>query len=265
MYRTVGDVGNLALLFGTTIVSACFLFRLPNESYYDKAWLENGFCVSNEDSSWLNSHSLAFYAAVFLSLSAWLVKQNYSRRSTSALAAAHIQGSIFGILSHGAGHLYLGRTPSGMDLQVYQDKPLASIAVVCVSFFTFAGIFDGTMALASRQRILLTAAVAALGFQALDIPPTLNFVYGQAVIYISSALHFLSLPKEDKANPIYMLYGLFQLPVLVVGFLESTRCEDWLQGFGGHVLFDGAIGTGVVAIHLINTHVDTKATSKKLQ
>ena len=166
MYRTVGDVGNLALLFGTTIVSACFLFRLPNESYYDKAWLENGFCVSNEDSSWLNSHSLAFYAAVFLSLSAWLVKQNYSRRSTSALAAAHIQGSIFGILSHGAGHLYLGRNPSGMDLRVYQDKPLASIAVVCVSFFTFAGIFDGTMALASRQRILLTAAVAALGQRA---------------------------------------------------------------------------------------------------
>jgi hypothetical protein len=231
-YRAVGDIGNIALLIGTTIVSACLLFRFPDESYYDQAWLEKGFCVSNEDNVWLNSHSLAFYVGVFFTLCVWLIQRNYGK-AVSPLAMAQIRGSMIAIFSHGAGHLYLGRNPAGMDMRFFLDKPLISGIAQCVNFFGFAGIFSGTMALASRQRILLTAAVATLGFSVLDIPPNLNFVYGQGVIYISSSLHFLSLPGELKDNPIYMLYSLFQLPVLVVGILESTRCDDLLKDLGG--------------------------------
>lgn len=261
-YRTIGDIGNSALLIGTIIVSACLLFRFPNESYYDKSWLENGFCVSNQDNLWLNSHSLAFYVGVFFTLCVWLLQRNYGK-ATSPLAMASIQGAAIGIFGHGAGHLYLGMDPAGMDLRFFLDKPLVSGISQCVTFFSFAAIFSGTMALASRQRIGLTAAVATLGFSVLNIPPILNFVYAQGLIYISSSFHLLSLPATLKDNPIYMLYGFFQFPVLVVGILESTRCDDFLKDLGGHALFDGAIGTGVVAMHLFNMHTDSKASSAK--
>ena len=178
--------------------------------------------------------------------------QTKSAATTPPLQAAMLRGAIMGVFGHGAGHLYLGLHPQGMDLRFRPHEDLLiSCASTAVTVMAFAAIFQGTMPLSSSRRLLLTALVATAGFTLLDVEPRLNFVYAQAAIYVSNAVHMLTLPAEDKSSAVYALYPYFQLPVLAVGVMESTACTSFLQRFGGHMIFDSSIGIGTIMIELL--------------
>ena len=65
-YQKNGDhVRNILLLTGTSIIALCMLHhQRPNKDHFDdnNSWFSNGFCVSNSEIFWWNSHSLFFYA-----------------------------------------------------------------------------------------------------------------------------------------------------------------------------------------------------------
>ena len=252
----VGNAGLVLLLVLTILISACMLYQLPSPEYFDDDWIRHGFCVSNADTTWFNSHSLSFYADVVLALCIARLFANQPK-SAPPLQAAMLSGAIFGVFGHGLGHLYLGTNVQRMDLRFRPEDIPTSVASILVTVMAFWAIFQGTMPLSSRSRLAMTAVVATAGFTILDIAPKLNFVYAQAAIYISNSLHMLTLSSQDKSAATYALYPYFQLPVLLVGVLESTACQGFLQPLGGHVLFDSAIGIVTIGIELLSRYLES--------
>ena len=260
--RLVGDVGNVMLFSSTLATSAMLLYRLPTEAYFDKGWLNSGFCVRNSEDLWTNSHTLSFYVDVcFALVIAGMHKM--LRHKLSAIGQAFAFGGIFATFGHGLGHLHYGTDPEGMDLRVDADKPLDSFINTVVMLFTYSTIFCGTMPLASKERLITTAVICAIFHNIMGIPPTLMFVYAQAAIYISSSLHMLSLDKHNKETMTYMAYGFLQLPVVSVGILEATQCESFLKALGGHAVYDGMIGVVIVVNIALSAWCDD-STSEKL-
>ena len=254
----VGDIGNIALLVGATIVSARPLFRFPSESHHDQAWLENGFCVSNKDNLWLNSHSMAFHVGVFFALRAWLMQRSCGK-AAPPLAMARVQGPAIGILSfvpwkrpswHGFATLP-GQTAD------FRNCPVRDFLRTCwrVSRNHSAGV----AAQSSFDRSCGNSGILSLGHSS-----NARFCAraGRDVHCKLVALLVLAGRAEGRSN-LRALHGLFQLPALVVGALESARRDDLLKDPGGHVLFDGAIGAGVVAMRLVSVHaMDSEASAK---
>jgi len=252
----VGNIGHIALLVLTTMVTTCMLFQWPDSSWFDTQWLAHGFCVSNSDTVWYNSHALSFYVDVVLTLFIFFLYKTQPK-SVPPLQAAIMLGGVMSTLGHGCGHLYLAMNPTGMDLRFRPKEDLgASIASTLVTVMVFVCIFQGTMPLSSRQRLTGTALIATAGFTLLDIKPKFNFVYAQAVIYIFNAIHMLTLEDSHKATQVYRLHAYFQLPVLVVGVLESTACQSLLEPIGGHANFDASIGIGFILLELFARHLE---------
>jgi hypothetical protein len=260
----VGNAGLVLLLLLTILISACMLYQFPSPDYFDDDWIRHGFCVSNANSNWLNSHSLSCYADVVLALCIARLFANQTK-SAPPLQAAILNGAIFGVFGHGLGHLYLGTNAQGMDLRFRPEDIPASTASILVTVMAFGTIFLGTMPLSSRSRLVMTAVVATAGFTILDIAPKLNFVYAQAAIYISAALHMLTLSSQDKSAATYALYPYFQLPVLLVGVMESTACQGFLQPLGGHVIYDSSIGVGTICIELLSRYLESDRSSSAIK
>lgn len=253
--RMIGDAGNGVLFTSTTAATVMMLYRLPSESYFDKGWLNHGFCVQNSENTWTNSHALSFYVDTLLTVANFGMYYRF-RHQLSELGKALAFGSIPATLGHGLGHLHYGLDPGGTDLRINMDMPMESLTNTLVMTFAYASIFFGTMPLASKTRIFATAMFFCTLHNVLSIPPTLTFVYAQAAIYLASSLHMLSLDTRHKESVTYMAYALLQLPVLCIGVLESTRCENFLKELGGHAVYDGAIGVGVIILILLSAKFD---------
>ena len=223
-----GNIGLLILLASTTIITYCMLYQYPSPSAFDAHWLSHGFCVSNPETTWQNSHSLSFYADTILALIIGYLTTTQPK-TAPPLQVAILKGAVMAVFGHGAGHMYLGLKPEGMDLRFRPHEDFAtSVAGTIVTVCAFAAIFQGTMPLSSTRRLAFTAIIATAGFTIFDIAPRLNFIYAQAAIYLSNGLHMLTLPAKDKSAASYALYPYFQLPVLAVGAMESTACEAFL-------------------------------------
>lgn len=261
-----GDIGNIILLVSTIAITFCWYFVLPSPDYYDSNWVKNGFCVANIDSSWMNSHKLAFYADSFLG-SIILYLYCTQPKSAPQLQKSMLFGGIFGVLCHGFGHLHLSAEPGGMDMRFRPNEDMTEMIInQLVTIIVYGGIFFGTMPFASTFRLIMTSAAATLGLTFLNVPPTHNFVYGQASIYIATAIHMLTLSPENKSTAVYVLYPYLQLPVLLIGVLESTACESLLVPIGGHMIFDSSVALGLIFMVALSRPMEAKRThaSKKI-
>ena len=269
--HTIGNIGNVLLLVGTLLVTTCMIYQYPSKDYYDESWLRNGFCVSNEDTIWKNSHALSFYSdTLFTMLIFYLYLSKTTRNSKKDQTTTHtppplqlaiLSGSIMGIFGHGAGHMYLGIEPTGMDLRLFDNYETYAISKrgvlsTIVSFVGFGAIFYGGLPLASLRRLVLASFVATSGLTLLNIEPKLNFIYAQAIIFIMISLHALSLDIKHKLTATYMLFPYLQFPVLIVGILEATCCNSILKALGGHMVFDTMISISFLINEIMSTYLE---------
>mmetsp|Transcript_14609 Transcript_14609/g.20649 ORF Transcript_14609/g.20649 Transcript_14609/m.20649 type:complete len:284 (+) Transcript_14609:71-922(+) len=264
-YQQAGDIGNVLMLICTFAVTACMLNKWPNEELFDNNWSTNGFCVVNQDSTWMNSHIICFYAGtVFSLIIAYVYVTDIAGNDIiPPVHQALIRGAIMGVFGHGLGHVTLSQDPTGMDLRIRADDIPSSILATVTNVGGFSCIFLGTMPLSSTKKILTVATIATLGFTLFDIPPKLNFVYGLAAISTSSAASMLTLSTEQKDAALYSLYPYFQMSILAFGFLESTSCEKMLAPLGGHVCFDAFIPVSQLVLHFVSKHMEKKSSRSK--
>ncbi|CAB9527042.1 expressed unknown protein [Seminavis robusta] len=265
-FEVLGDVCNTLLFVITAVVSYCMLYRFPDESFFDQSWLDNGFCVSSPDSKIWNSHILSFYSDTLMSLA--LAASYYRMYYNAAVAMepdlqrALLAGASQGVFFHGLGHFYYGTMDAtGWDLTWSNRRITQSIISHAVTIAGLSGIFTGTLALASFPRILLTAIVGTAGLTLLQVPPTMNFVYLQAIIYLTSALHMLSLNTRNKQTPAYPVYPLLQFPILAVGVMECMACQTILAPLGGHLVFDTTISITWLLLPLLTNYYLDPATA----
>lgn len=251
-YTKVGNIGNILFLSLTILVSICMFYQLPNKEIFDSNWLKNGFCVSNEETLWLNSHILSFYANT--ALSAMIAYLCFVQpKDVPLLQKEILKGAIVGVLGHGLGHLYIGAVnPNGVDIRFQQSEDLMPTAI---NFFSLIAIFKGSMPFASMQKLAFHALIVIIGFTIFDIEPKLTFIYAQAAIIISITTHALSLPTEHKNTATFMLIPFLNFPVLVVGIMESTACESFLASLGGHAVYDSVIAFAFIMVELFSNHL----------
>ena len=250
LFFLIGSLGNILLLTGTIISSSILFFKLPNKASFDKSWLKVGFCVSNPDTKWDNSHAWSFYVDCFFSLILAYIYCKYGRgkdKKLSTFCASMIFGNIFGTLGHGIGHLLLSRYPHGLDLLWHSDAPLKSIFNQIILFITFTSLSNGAQPSASKKTVLIVGVSMCALYNVCQVPPTLTFTYTQACIYILSASwNLFFLDTKHKENMLFMLTNMTQLPVLVIGLMEAFACESFLKALGGHAWYDGAIAFSLV-------------------
>lgn len=260
--RTTGDVLNALVLLCTVGATYALIYRFPNESLYDSNWLSHGFCVSQPESTLWNSHTLSFYSDSVMSVLLTLVYALYfaGPSTKSSLSSVALKGSITGVFFHGLGHLYLGvRDAAGIDFRWNGDNLWHSIVNKSILFGALAGIMRGSLSFASPARILSFTAVFTWGLSVLGVPPQLNFVYVQAVILIGISLHMLMLDPQHKQTSAYPLYALLRLPVLLVGLVESMKCQDLLEPWGGHVVYDTTISIAQLLTPILALYFDSRS------
>jgi len=258
-YQKYGDIGNGLLVACTSVITACLVQKWPGREYFDNNWLSNGFCVSNPSTFWWNSHMLSFYVSTIF---AAIISHRASHRALNARKCTPpvqwdlLSGAAVGVFFHGAAHFYIGSSPVPMDMRFKFDNLAHSVAISLILIVAFAAIFKGIVLFASKKRLFTSAAIATIGVTVFDVEPELNVVYGQAALYITSALNMLSLSKSNKDCAAYMLYPFFQFPILLIGILESTGCESFLQYLGGHMFYDASIAMNVIMLDLLSTSLE---------
>ncbi len=260
-FLATGNAGNVGLALATSLVTVCMLNQFPSESVFDKKWMETGLCIANEESLWLNTHSLCFYACVIF---AAVLRYLYVIQPPEVppIQKVMLSGAVMSIFGHGLAHAYLASDPTQMDLQFHLNNLPKSLAVTAMLLFAFVTLFQGVLPFASATKIVTTSIIITLGFTILNVEPRNNNAYVIAVIYISNSMHMLSLPEEHKKTATYALYPFLQLPVLVVGVLESIGCEGLLEAVGGHVIYDSTLAIGYIALELLSNYLEP---TKKLQ
>ena len=116
--------------------------------------------------------------------------------AASLLQEKKLRGNIPGVFFRGVGHLYVGLVdPRGVDLRFDPSNVRSSILPTCVLFVALFNIFKGTLPMSTRKQLGMTALAGTVSYTLFDIPPTFLFAYITGMIYITSSIYMLSLPK----------------------------------------------------------------------
>lgn len=265
-YSIIGNVGNVALGLSTILLTICKVYHHQlhsKSSMFDEKWLENGICISNEETFWWNSHSLSFFTAMIYT-AVLKYMSAIQQEQVPSLQKAILSGAIHSVFGHGLAHLYFAMDPAEMDLRFDHDKLSQSLAVTTVALFTFGSVLTGLLPFASRKKIISLATLITLGFTILDVEPKHNFAYIEAALYAMNSIHMLWLSREHKHTATYALYPFFHFLVLAAGILESCGCEALLQGLGGHVVYDSVIAGAYIMIELSSNYLESSTKKLKL-
>jgi hypothetical protein len=76
----------------------------------------------------------------------------------------------------------------------------------------------------------------------LYVKDVLSFTYVQAVIFVAVAWTAFSLSSEKKNSVSYCLLAGGSAIVAIIPWIESTACQNIAVKFGGHLIYDTAIG-----------------------
>jgi hypothetical protein len=204
-----------ASIFAYTVV-------MHNDSkIFDPVWQPDGFCVSNKDVVYWNSHDLCLYfdtvAAVLHGILFLALKDSPGMGPANEL----VKFGILGVFGHGLGHGAIskairdGVTPesdSGFDAL---SKMTAMEAITRLFPFLLFWVFllKASMPKTSLNVILPMTAVST--FFNILTPQRFGFTYVQTVLLLAFSVNQLLRPANEKDSPSYALY-----PV-IVGFPVS--------------------------------------------
>jgi len=80
----------------------------------------------------------------------------------------------------------------------------------------------------------------------LYVKDVLSFTYVQAVIFVAVAWTAFSLSSEKKNSVSYCLLAGGSAIVAISPWIESTACQNIAVKFGGHLIYDTAIGLAII-------------------
>jgi hypothetical protein len=264
----IGDLFHLMTLSSTIlfgVVSANYM-RRDEDNFFDEAWKENGFCVTNLDVPYSNSHDMCFYVDVVSSaFLLWVynsLKETPGLELTNQMMIAAIPGIAVHGISHGAIAAFLR---SNQDNDVLQLLPAHDLMTFVLSI-----VFWMTMLKSSlpnyRLSEVVPVAVVIMVVQSY-IPGKLQFTYIQSALLICYSVNQLSRDKEQKCFSYAIYPALVAFPLTMVGWMESTQCTAFLQDkLYGHLVYDAFIAVTLLLWYLvcyIRVSIAPKRTVKK--
>lgn len=207
----------------------------------DERYRIDGFCVTNPEDLYFNSHMLSFYVDVVLSLVSLVVVHStpagYSSRDL-------LERLIPGTLGHGIAHFFISAT-GGISTGISSLPLFMQLAAPPTHFFFWWSLFR-TNKYIPKSHLLAMALVHSLVTLSPVLPSSAAFAYVQTVLVLTSNVYdVLFRPREEK-DVAYDWGWIVNVPFSVVAWIEATACTSFLRDIGGHVWYDASIPSAIL-------------------
>lgn len=258
-WNKVGDFCNLLSICNAALFAVTVVFR--GDLVFDPVWRQDGFCVSNKEVPFWNSHDLSLYIDIIGSIVLLVLYYAFKGTPGMGVAEEFVKMNILGVLGHGLAHGGIAKliredlshnSPVNSTIitttnDVNKDIKIGQIIVV--SFF-WISLLKGALPKQSLTKTIIPMTVVTMILQS-HVPGQYDFTYVQTILLLSSSLSELLRPAEEK---ITIQYGLFPmmvaLPLGVVAWIESTQCSKFVLDIGGHLIYDGYIVVSLIGYFL---------------
>ncbi len=250
--------------------------RDPDSTFFDSQWKQEGFCITNRDVPFWNSHDMCLYVDTAMALLASLMFLAWRKDPGMERANVIFQSGVPGILLHGFGHGTLGKAiregtmniDEGRKLVIETilekvDGPLhvAASMIPLLAFWFF--LSKASMPQLPNVYIVVAAILAVL--RQLWTSNDFGFTYVQTILMLQFSINQLARPKEEKDFG-YLLYPVIVgLPLTMIGWMESTMCSTMVRDFlYGHLAYDAYIPIAMMTWYAI-VHSQTTGTSSGIK
>lgn len=258
-YKTIGDAAHIFILLNATIFA--YAVVMHNESrIFDDVWRPDGFCISNKAVQYFNSHDLCLYFDTIGAIAAGIMY--YSFQNTAGMEEANelVKNNILGIFAHGLGHGGLSQSMrNGIPAAQSQEDLFDILANASLleliqkfgpSLFFWMLLLKATMPKESFRNVVGPLSVIASVLE-IFVPPQFGFTYVQTILLLAFSLNQMSRPEVEK-NEIYARYPIYVgCPLSVIAWIESTQCNNFVMGMGGHLIYDAYIVISTIIFYMV--------------
>merc|ERR1739848_673944 len=172
--------------------------------------------------------------------------------------------NMLGHLAHGLAHGFFGakirsgdyagarHTSTGMERLLSMKEEGGSIKMIVnilMVVLFWISMLKGILPKLSPRRVVLLAVLVYIG--GLFAKDVLSFAYIQAVLTVASVSTQMILPREEK-HFAYAAFAASSVPLSILPWIESTRCQDLASKLGGHLMYDVAIPTFLTAAYYLS-------------
>ena len=251
--------------------------RDPSFPLFDSQWRQEGFCVTNRDVPFWNSHDVCLYVDTALALGVGLMYLAWRKDPGMEQANIILQTGIPGILLHGIGHGGLGKAirDGTADLgeaqktlmettreknETPQQFLISLLPLIAFWFF----LSKASMPQVPNVYIALAAGLAFA--RQLWLPGYFGFTYVQTILMLQFSANQLCRPRKEKDLSYFLYPAIVGLPLTLVGWMESTMCSTVVRDFlYGHVAYDAYIPLAMMVWYTIVHHTNQKGTNTKVK
>jgi len=281
-YALAGNAAHVLTLISTVsfawAVATKFHDEPPEANVFDSSWRENGFCVTNVDVPYWNSHDACLYfdtvAGIVLAVVYWFL----SSAPGMELANGQMKMGIPGIVAHGLGHGAVGaamRTGQGLPDDPYETgfatyrnmESTALLASQVTNVVFWLCLLKASMPNVKNGWIVLASA-ASIAAQ-LFVPQIFGFTYVQTVLMIAFSVNQLLRDVSEKDFHYALYPAMVGFPLTLIGWMESTQCTSFVKdSLYGHLAYDGYIPLSMLGWYLAcylkaSAAAKTSSTKKK--
>ena len=264
IYATIGDVG-YGLTLGSTALFAWSVLRFaadPTSTFlFDDQWKEEGFCVTNQNVPYWNSHDVCLYTDIICATIILGLYLTFSKTPGLERASKMMQANIIGVLLHGMAHGQVGafyrnsgesirEVPLTLAERVAQRGYVTVASQETLGFAFWLALLFASMPESSKLVIVPLALVVQTG--QILLPPLFGFTYVQTILMLASCLDQLNLKSTAKNSFWYSSNPwMVGLPLTLIGWMESTQCSSFVKDkLYGHVVYDAYIGVSLIVWYI---------------
>lgn len=256
-WKKVGDSAHLFCMLNAAIFA--YTVVLHNDSrIFSDAWRADGFCVSNRDVPYFNSHDLCLYFDTFGAIVAGLIYYNFKDTPGMEPANELVKFNVFGIFAHGVGHglissaMRSGAVPTSPDelLDIIANSSLMELVKQFGSLlFFWVMLLKATMPKGSFGVVVPLAMIATV-MNAI-VPTQFGFTFVQTVLLVAFSFNQLLRPAVEK-DKVYAIYPIYVgCPLGVIAWIESTQCSNFVMAIGGHLIYDAYIPIAMIYFYIV--------------
>lgn len=274
-YARAGDAAHcitIASTLGFAFLAGKYM-RDPTSTFFDAQWKQEGFCITNRDVPYWNSHDMCLYVDTIMAMVAGLLFLAWRNDPGMDKANVIFQSSIPGVLLHGIAHGALGKAVREGTINLEEGHKLVietalskneSTLRLAVSFLPLVAFWyalsKASMPNISNKFILVAALVVTL--RHLWISNDFGFTYTQTILMLEFSINQLCRKKEEKDMGYFLYPVMVGLPLTIIGWMESTMCSTIVRDlFYGHLAYDAFIPIAMMAWYMV-VHIQATPTTK---
>jgi len=256
-WNKIGDFAHLAIIINAVAFASAVVFWTGDRNsqahhsskIFDSDWESEGFCVSNKHVHYWNSHDLCLYFDIIGSIAVGSLYYFLKDVEGMGPANALVWNNIAGILMHGIGHGFVAKGIR-QDEDHNQEPDSSNVGSITFNMIFWFVMLRACLTNGSTKiNVPLTIPITLV--HTMYLPLQFRFTYVQTILFLTFSLNEMLKPVHEK-NMEYALFPLIVgLPLLLVGWIESTQCSNFVMSMGGHLIYDAYISVSVICFHLV--------------